>query len=68
MEPCPGATVVVTLFEVECTPESVAQFIEREHEFKFMAVTARTLQGTATGRNAVRNALFKATVAHNFGS
>uniref|UniRef100_A0A7S3VP99 Uncharacterized protein n=1 Tax=Dunaliella tertiolecta TaxID=3047 RepID=A0A7S3VP99_DUNTE len=49
----PGQEVVVSLFEVACTPESVQLFIEREHEFKFVSVDVQTLEGQPTGRRAV---------------
>ena len=34
MEEAPGSEIVVTLFEVEATPEAAAAFVEREHEFR----------------------------------
>ncbi len=34
MEEHPGSEIVVSLFEVEASPSSVAAFIEREHEFR----------------------------------
>lgn len=49
----PEQEVVVSLFEVACTPESVQLFIAREHEFKFVSVDVQTLEGQATGRRAV---------------
>ena len=33
-----GSEIYVTLFEIEATPEAITSFIEREHEFRFMAV------------------------------
>lgn len=44
-EPCPGHEVVVSLFEVEYSAAAVTAFIEREHEFRFVAVTPFTLDG-----------------------
>eukprot|EP00878_Enallax_costatus_P024037 GHUV01025625.1.p1 GENE.GHUV01025625.1~~GHUV01025625.1.p1 ORF type:complete len:231 (+),score=35.65 GHUV01025625.1:763-1455(+) len=44
-EPCPGGELVVSLFEVPYTPESVAAFIAREHEFRFLAVQPSDLAG-----------------------
>jgi hypothetical protein len=35
--------IVVTLFEIEATPDSIEAFIQREHEFKFCAVSTRQL-------------------------
>jgi hypothetical protein len=33
-----GSEIYVTLFEIEATPEAISSFVEREHEFRFMAV------------------------------
>lgn len=53
-EPCPGSELVVSLFEVPYSPSSVAAFIAREHEFKFLAVQPYDLEGqTQTDRLAV---------------
>lgn len=52
-EPCPGSSVVVSLFEVPASPASVAAFIAREHEFRFVAVQPTNLDGTPAGRTAV---------------
>lgn len=52
-EPWPEGDLVVSLFEVKCTPEAVAAFINREHEFRFIAVQPRTLDGQPTDRLAV---------------
>ena len=35
VEEQPGAEIVVSLFEVEASPESIAAFIQREHEFRW---------------------------------
>lgn len=54
VEEHPGSEIVVSLFEVEASPESVAAFIQREHEFRFMAVEALLPDGSAPiGRPAV---------------
>jgi hypothetical protein len=36
---------VVSLFEVPYTPDNVAAFIAREHEFRFLAVQPYDLSG-----------------------
>lgn len=33
-----GQAIWVVLFEVPATPQSIAAFVEREHEFRFVAV------------------------------
>jgi hypothetical protein len=38
VEEHPGAEIVVSLFEVEASPESIAAFIQREHEFRWGCV------------------------------
>jgi hypothetical protein len=46
--------LVVSLFEVPYTPDNVAAFIAREHEFRFLAVQPYDLSGQeATQRLAV---------------
>ena len=45
-EPHPGGEVVVSLFEVDHSAAAVASFVEREHEFRFVAVRPQTLGGT----------------------
>ncbi|GFR46377.1 hypothetical protein Agub_g7959 [Astrephomene gubernaculifera] len=47
------AAVVVSLFEVPATPASVAAFIAREHEFRFVAVEPTDMEGRPVGRKAV---------------
>ena len=42
-EPCPDADLVISLFEVPHTVESVSAFITREHEFRFCAVDPLTM-------------------------
>lgn len=47
-------SLVVSLFEVPYTPDNVAAFIAREHEFRFLAVQPYDLAGkTAAERLAV---------------
>jgi hypothetical protein len=41
----PGSELVVSLFEVPFSAESVAAFIAREHEFRFLAVQPYDLTG-----------------------
>mmetsp|Transcript_69011 Transcript_69011/g.218260 ORF Transcript_69011/g.218260 Transcript_69011/m.218260 type:complete len:297 (+) Transcript_69011:155-1045(+) len=54
VEPCEGESIVVSLFEVEATEASIAAFIEREHEFRFVAVMAEDLlTGAEVGRPGV---------------
>jgi hypothetical protein len=52
-EPCESEELVISLFEVEHTPDSVNAFIAREHEFKFCIVEPLTLDGLPTGLKAV---------------
>jgi hypothetical protein len=53
VEPHDGAAIVVTLFEVEATPDAVAAFIGREHEFLFLKVSPERLDGSLDGRHSV---------------
>ncbi|KAL3641910.1 hypothetical protein CASFOL_012725 [Castilleja foliolosa] len=43
VEPCQGETLVVTTFEIQRS--EIPAFIEREHEFRFLAVTPETFNG-----------------------
>lgn len=43
VEPCESETLVVTTFEIQRS--EIPSFIEREHEFRFLAVTPETLNG-----------------------
>ncbi|CAA0834838.1 Unknown protein [Striga hermonthica] len=43
VEPCEGETLVVTTFEIQRS--EIPSFIEREHEFRFLAVTPETFNG-----------------------
>ncbi|XP_073134231.1 uncharacterized protein [Henckelia pumila] len=42
-EPCEAESLVITIFEIQRT--EVPSFIEREHEFRFLAVTPETFNG-----------------------
>ncbi|XP_055814272.1 uncharacterized protein LOC129883682 [Solanum dulcamara] len=41
VEPCEGETLIVTIFEIQRS--EIPAFIEREHEFRFLAVIPETL-------------------------
>ncbi|CAK9145614.1 unnamed protein product [Ilex paraguariensis] len=43
VEPCEGETLIVTVFEIQRS--KIPAFIEREHEFRFLAVIPETLNG-----------------------
>ncbi|KAL7123801.1 hypothetical protein ABFS83_14G006400 [Erythranthe nasuta] len=43
VEPCESETLVVTTFEIQRS--EIPSFIEREHEFRFLAVTLETFNG-----------------------
>lgn len=43
VEPCEGETLIVTLFEIQRS--EIPAFIQREHEFRFLAVIPETLNG-----------------------
>ena len=49
VEEQPNSELIVTLFEIEASPESIQAFIQREHEFRFVAVKARPLQSNNNG-------------------
>ncbi|RZC80709.1 hypothetical protein C5167_043284 [Papaver somniferum] len=51
VEPCEGETLVVTVFEIK--ESEIPSFIEREHEFRFLAVVPQTLEGTLFHQPAV---------------
>lgn len=44
-EECEGEEIVVTLFEIQSTPESREAYVEREHEFRFLAVQCEDFSG-----------------------
>ena len=46
VEPCPGARCVVSLFEAPMSDEQLAAYVEREHEFRFVAVRPTGLDGS----------------------
>ncbi|KAE9455157.1 hypothetical protein C3L33_12924, partial [Rhododendron williamsianum] len=43
VEPCKGETLIVTVFNIR--KSEIPSFIEREHEFRFLAVLPETLDG-----------------------
>ncbi|CAN4094953.1 unnamed protein product [Withania somnifera] len=43
VEPCEGETLIVSIFEIQRS--AIPAFIEREHEFRFLAVIPETLNG-----------------------
>ncbi|XP_059286061.1 uncharacterized protein LOC132039583 [Lycium ferocissimum] len=43
VEPCEGESLIVTIFEIQRS--EIPAFIEREHEFRFLAVIPETLNG-----------------------
>lgn len=43
MEPCEGEVLIVTVFEIKAS--EVPSFIERENEFRFLAVVPESLDG-----------------------
>ncbi|PUZ66401.1 hypothetical protein GQ55_3G305000 [Panicum hallii var. hallii] len=51
VEPCEGGLIVVTVFEIK--EEEVPAFIEREHEFRFLAVVPEGLDGVLFTNQAV---------------
>jgi hypothetical protein len=53
----PDEQLVVALFDVPMSAEAVAAWIDREHEYKFVAVQAYRLDGAPEERMAVRTRL-----------
>ncbi len=54
VEPHPDSEIIVTLFEIDASdPDAIKAFIQREHEFRFCAVTTRQLEedGTPAGED-----------------
>mmetsp|Transcript_2984 Transcript_2984/g.10774 ORF Transcript_2984/g.10774 Transcript_2984/m.10774 type:complete len:306 (-) Transcript_2984:608-1525(-) len=51
VEPCPGESIVVSLFEL--SSEEIGSFIEREHEFRFTAVQTEEMDGTVSRKLSV---------------
>lgn len=56
MEPCEGETLIVTVFSIRKL--EIPSFIEREHEFRFLAVLPETLDGKPFTSPAVLCARF----------
>ncbi|KAL6990020.1 hypothetical protein U1Q18_015772 [Sarracenia purpurea var. burkii] len=56
VEPCEGETLIVTVFGIR--KSEIPSFIEREHEFRFLAVLPETLDGNPFPRPAVLCARF----------
>mmetsp|Transcript_19560 Transcript_19560/g.59172 ORF Transcript_19560/g.59172 Transcript_19560/m.59172 type:complete len:258 (+) Transcript_19560:232-1005(+) len=44
-EEAPGCSIVVTVFDIPCTPDMIAAVLDREHEFRFLAVRPVSLPG-----------------------
>ncbi|GKV51377.1 hypothetical protein SLEP1_g58042 [Rubroshorea leprosula] len=51
VEPCEGETLIVTVFEIQ--KSEIPAFMERELEFRFLAVLPETLEGEPFGHPAV---------------
>ncbi|KAG5555155.1 hypothetical protein RHGRI_012626 [Rhododendron griersonianum] len=51
VEPCKGETLIVTVFNIR--KSEIPSFIEREHEFRFLAVLPETLDGKPFASPAV---------------
>lgn len=51
VEPCRGETLIITVFEIN--KSEVPSFIEREHEFRFLAVTPEEMTGEPSTWRAV---------------
>ncbi|XP_074571488.1 uncharacterized protein LOC141828038 isoform X2 [Curcuma longa] len=56
VEPCEGEFLIVTVFEIK--KEEIPAFIERENEFRFLAVYPEYLDGISYTNPAVTRALF----------
>lgn len=56
VEPCDGECIIVTVFEI--SRSLVPAFMEREHEFRFLAVVPEDLNGTPFANPAVLCARF----------
>jgi hypothetical protein len=50
----PEDTIIVALFEVPYTQRAVDAWLEREHEYRFLAVRPESMEGVTSGRLAVR--------------
>lgn len=53
----PEDSIIVALFETPYTKEAVAAWLEREYEYRFLAVRTEGLDGTPSPRLAVRSYL-----------
>ncbi|KAK9059424.1 hypothetical protein SSX86_022044 [Deinandra increscens subsp. villosa] len=51
VEPCEGESLIVTVFEIN--KSEIPSYIEREHEFRFLAVQPETLEGSQYNTLAV---------------
>ncbi|PWA81362.1 butirosin biosynthesis, BtrG-like protein [Artemisia annua] len=51
VEPCEGESLIVTVFEIK--KSEIPSYIEREHEFRFLAVQPKTLEGNQYASPAV---------------
>ncbi|XP_024996566.1 uncharacterized protein LOC112529491 [Cynara cardunculus var. scolymus] len=51
VEPCEGESLIVTVFEIK--KSEIPSYIEREHEFRFLAVHPETLEGNQYAMPAV---------------
>nr|XP_043628457.1 uncharacterized protein LOC122599912 [Erigeron canadensis] len=51
VEPCEGESLIVTVFEIK--KSEIPSYIEREHEFRFLAVQPETLDGHRYATSAV---------------
>lgn len=51
VEPCEGETLIISAFEI--SKSEIPAFMEREHEFRFLAVTPETLNGLLYTNRAV---------------
>ena len=56
-EECEGQEIVVALFEIQSTAESRKAYVEREHEFRFLAVQCEDLHGKSCPTLAVGSLL-----------
>ncbi|CAD6334062.1 unnamed protein product [Miscanthus lutarioriparius] len=70
VEPCDSELIVVTVFEIK--EEEVPAFIEREHEFRFLAVVPEGLDGVPFTNRAQydlidSNCFFSVLAAKNLG-
>jgi hypothetical protein len=49
----PEDSIIVAQFETPYTEDAVEAWLEREHEYRFLAVRTETLEGTPSPRLAV---------------